>query len=77
MTNDTITYAPETGSNQYWQDAQWNQGRYDVTTVEPTTLDTPGSGVNFSLRMQGNDATTQPWTLTGVLINYVLRRLKR
>lgn len=77
VTNDTTVYAPETGSNQYWQDAQWNQGRYDVTTVEPTTLDTPGSGVNFSLRMQGNDATTQPWTLTGVLINYVLRRLKR
>jgi hypothetical protein len=77
VTPDAYIYSPESGSNQYWQNAVWNQGRYDVTTTEPNTVDTPGSGVNLSLRMQGDDKTTQPFTITGAIIHYVFRRLKR
>ena len=77
LTPDTVVNTSETGANRFWSDAQWNQYRWDVTLTEPINVDTPGSGVNFSLRLEGEDRYSQPFVLTGVLIHYVMRRLMR
>ena len=77
ITPDFRINTTEQGANRFWSDAQWNRFRWDVTLTEPITVDTPGSGQNFSLRMAGEDAISEPFTLTGVLIDYVPRRRDR
>jgi hypothetical protein len=60
-----------------WDVGNWDVGYWDAATSEPMTVDTPGSGVNFSLRLRGEDRITDPFTIPAVLIDYVRRKKRR
>jgi hypothetical protein len=61
----------------FWDDGTWDVGYWDGATTTPFVVDTPGSGVNYSLRFQNDDRLSKPLNITGVLVDYTVRRQQR
>ena len=77
VSDATAIESPDFGSSGFWDDGTWDVGYWDGATSSPHIIDTPGTGGNFSIRFQGDDAISRPVNVTGVTIDYTVRRAKR
>jgi hypothetical protein len=76
------TPEPEvTGSavNAYsaYDDALWDEFYWDGNRVSPQELSIDGNGENFSFGVSSSSYLTWPFTLSGVILHYIVRRIKR
>lgn len=63
---------------RYDSGSLWDtQLRYDDSGVKSFDLDTPGEGTNISLVVEQDSSIVPPVTITGVLMSYFPRRVKR
>jgi hypothetical protein len=77
VTEEVSIESPDFGSGGFWDDGTWDVGYWDGATSTPFVVDTPGTGGNLSIRFQGDDAISSPVNITGVTIDYTVRRAKR
>ena len=60
-----------------YDDALWDEFYWDGNKVSPQELSIDGSGENFSLGVSSSSYLTWPFTLSGVILHYFIRRIKR
>jgi len=77
VTLEETIESPSFDSGGFWDENEWDEGYWDGATSTPFVIDSPGTGGNISIRLQGEDAISRPITVTGVLIDYTVRRPKR
>lgn len=77
VSEETTIESPDFNSGGFWDEGNWDVGYWDGSSATPFVIDTPGTGGNYSLRLRGDDAISRPVTVTGVLIDYTIRRPKR
>lgn len=60
-----------------WDEALWDEFVWDGYSLTPTELSLDGSGENVSIMLRGQSEIVSPFTLAGVTLQYINRRLKR
>lgn len=73
--------SPETAlENQQgalWDEFRWDDFVWDTGARQPTVLPLDGTGKNIGLWLRCNDRLVAPFALTGVMTEYLARRLER
>jgi hypothetical protein len=60
-----------------WDVDNWDQVFWDSQSLHFVRYDMTGSGANFALTFYNNSATTEPFTLQAVRVDYEVRRKER
>jgi hypothetical protein len=60
-----------------WDEFTWDDFFWDSRSLEPEDLKLEGSGRNIALSITGTSEVTATFTLTGALIHFTLRKIKR
>lgn len=60
-----------------FDDALWDEFYWDGNRVSPQEISLDGSGENLSLGIYSSSYTTWPFTLSGVILQYLARKVKR
>jgi len=60
-----------------WDVDNWDQVFWDLQSLHFVRYDMTGSGANFALTFYNNSATTDPFTLQAVRVDYEVRRKER
>ena len=65
------------GQGGYWNEDNWNEFFWSGQDVSTGDVSVSGTGKNYSLMIYSSSAWTDPYTLQGVIIHYIPRRLDR
>lgn len=60
-----------------WDEALWDEFVWDGYNLTPAELSLDGTGENISIVVKGSSYLVSPFTLSGVTLQYITRRLKR
>ena len=65
------------GQGGYWNEDNWNEFYWSGQGVSTGEISVSGTGKNYSLMIYGKSPWTSPYTLQGVMVHYIPRRLDR
>ena len=65
------------GQGGYWNEDDWNDFFWSGQDVSTGEVSVSGTGKNYSLMIYSKSAWTTPYTLQGVMVHYIPRRLDR
>ena len=65
------------GQGGYWNEDNWNEFYWSGQDVSSGEVSVSGTGKNYSLMIYAKSPWTSPYTLQGVLVHYIPRRLDR
>lgn len=65
------------GQGGYWNEDNWNEFYWSGQDVSTGEISVSGTGKNYSLMIYGKSPWTSPYTLQGVMVHYIPRRLDR
>ena len=65
------------GQGGYWNEDNWNEFFWSGQDVSTGEVSVSGTGKNYSLMIYSKSAWTDPYTLQGFLVHYIMRRLDR
>lgn len=65
------------GQGGYWNEDDWNEFFWSGQDVSTGEVSVSGTGKNYSLMIYSKSAWTTPYTLQGVMVHYIPRRLDR
>ncbi|MFM1640882.1 hypothetical protein [Aeromonas salmonicida] len=75
---DSLSLQQDGGQDGIWSYSDWNQFYWATETAdESNSLALQGNGTSLSLAFTGRSATEPNFNLTGLMINYIPRRLSR
>ena len=65
------------GQGGYWDEDNWNEFFWSGQDISTGYIEVSGTGKNYSLMIYNQSAFTTPYTLQGVVMHYIPRRLDR
>lgn len=65
------------GQGGYWNEDNWNEFYWSGQDISNGEVSVSGTGKNYSLMIYGKSLWTSSYTLQGVLVHYIPRRLDR
>jgi hypothetical protein len=65
------------GQGGYWNEDNWNEFYWSGQDVSTGEVSVSGTGKNYSIMIYSKSAWTTPYTLQGVMVHYIPRRLDR
>ncbi len=65
------------GRGGYWNEDNWNEFYWSGQDVSTGNVSVSGTGKNYSLMIYSNSEWIPPYTLQGVIVHYIPRRLDR
>lgn len=76
-TPEPTVSGPSVNAYSVYDDALWDEFYWDGSRVSPQELSIDGNGENFSFGISSSSYLTWPFTLSGVILHYLVRRTKR
>ncbi|MCF1437210.1 MAG: hypothetical protein LPD71_00135 [Shewanella sp.] len=65
------------GQGGYWNEDNWNEFYWSGQDVSTGDVSVSGTGKNYSLMIYNVSMWTSPYTLQGIIVHYIMRRLDR
>ena len=65
------------GGGGYWDQATLDNFNWDSPVVQEYKVDTPGNGRNIGLLIYSDNAIDNEYTISSVIINYIINRMER
>ena len=65
------------GAGGYWDAMTWDSFNWDSPYLSEYTVDTPENGLNIGLLIYGDSAVNDSFTISSVILHYIIGRLER